>query len=96
MYINYSKLVSGCNKTLHIAWPLGLAAIIYCFFITGAVYISQLLNATTTLDNLDMVDNYNIGDEGMAIISEALEHNKSLTKLWVAGCHLSVKGIVCR
>ena len=33
-----------------------------------------------------------IGDEGMAVISEALQHNKSLTTLRVAGCGLSVKG----
>ena len=66
--------------------------------ITGAVYISQLLNVTTTLQCLYM--NYNdIGDEGMAIISEALciQHNKSLTTLEVGGCELSVKGtVVCK
>ena len=61
--------------------------------ITGAVYISQLLNVTTTLQCLAM--NYNdIGDEGMAMISEALQHNKSLTTLVleVIQCGLSVKG----
>ena len=35
-----------------------------------------------------------IGDEGMAIISEALQHNKSLTTLTVTQCGLSVKGTV--
>ena len=64
--------------------------------ITGAVYISQLLNVTATLQRLDM--NYNdIGDEGMAMISEALQHNKSLTILRVGHCGLSVKGtVVCK
>ena len=64
--------------------------------ITGAVYISQLLNVTSTLQCLDM--NYNdIGDEEMAMISEALQHNKSLTTLWVGECGLSVKGtVVCK
>ena len=61
--------------------------------ITGAVYISQLLNVTTTLQWL-LTSNNDIGDEGMAIISEALQHNKSLTELWVAQCGLSVKGTV--
>ena len=61
--------------------------------ITGAVYISQLLNVTPTLQCLDMRYN-NIGDEGMAIISEALQHNKSLTTLEAVRCGLSVKGIV--
>ena len=64
--------------------------------ITGAVYISQLLNVTHTLQELNMSDN-DIGDEGMAVISEALQHNKSLTTLEVGGCGLSVKGtVVCK
>ena len=63
--------------------------------ITGAVYISQLLNVTHTLQELHMSAN-DIGDEGMAVISEALQHNKSLTTLRVGGCGLSVKGtVVC-
>ena len=37
-----------------------------------------------------------IGDDGMAVISEALQSNKSLTKLNVYKCGLSVKGnVVC-
>ena len=64
--------------------------------ITGAVYISQLLNVTHTLQELHMSLNV-IGDEGMAVISEALQHNKSLTTLRVAECGLSVKGtVVCK
>ena len=61
--------------------------------ITGAVYISQLLNVTTTLQCLVMSRN-DIGDVEMAIISEALQHNKSLTELWVSRCGLSVKGSI--
>ena len=64
--------------------------------ITGAVYISQLLNVTHTLQVLDM-DSNDIGDDGMAVISEALQHNKSLTTLGVGQCGLSVKGtVVCK
>ena len=64
--------------------------------ITGAVYISQLLNVTHTLEDLDMSSN-DIGDEGIAVISEALQHNKSLTTLMVMQCGLSVKGtVVCK
>ena len=37
-----------------------------------------------------------IGDDEMAIISQALQNNKSLTKLYVSECGLSVKGnVVC-
>ena len=61
--------------------------------ITGAVYISQLLNVTHTLQELIMHSN-DIGDDGMAVISEALQHNKSLTTLNVLQCGLSVKGTV--
>ena len=63
---------------------------------TGAVYISQLLNVTHTLQELNMSFN-DIGDDGMAVISEALQHNKSLTTLVVRQCGLSVKGtVVCK
>ena len=44
---------------------------------------------------LDVHEN-DIGDDGMAVISEALQNNKSLTKLSVSECGLSVKGnVVC-
>ena len=70
--------------------------IVIVMIITGAVYISQLLNVTHTLQELDMNDN-DIGDDGMAVISEALQHNKSFTTLKVVECGLSVKGtVVCK
>ena len=69
--------------------------IVIVMIITGAVYISQLLNGTHALQELNISDN-NISDDGMAVISEALQHNKSLTTLEVVHCGLSVKGtVVC-
>ena len=69
--------------------------IVIVMIITGVVYVSQLLNITHTLQELNMRNN-NIGDDGMPVISEALQHNKSLTTLVVAKCGLSVKGtVVC-
>ena len=64
--------------------------------IVGAKYISQLLNVTHTLQEL--IIGYNdISDDGIAEISEALQHNKSLTKLSVYRCGLSTKGnVVCK
>ena len=59
----------------------------------GAKYISQLLNVTHTLQELNIGAN-NISDDGIAVISEALQHNKSFTNLWVYQCGLSAKGIV--
>ena len=67
--------------------------IVIVMIITGAVYISQLLKVTHTLQKLNMNIN-DIGDDGMAVISEALQHNKSLTTLLVLNCGLSVKGTV--
>ena len=70
--------------------------IVIVMIITGAVYISQLMNVTHTLKWLDMTRNY-IGDDGMAVISGALQHNKSLTALHITDCRLSVKGtVVCK
>ena len=64
--------------------------------IVGAKYISQLLNVTHTLQELDIGWN-DIGDDGMAVISEGLQHNKSLTTLRVDACGLSAKGnVVCK
>ena len=59
--------------------------------IVGAKYISQLLNVTHTLQELDIGQN-NIGDDGIAVISEALQHNKSVTTLRVQRCRLSAQG----
>ena len=64
--------------------------------IVGAKYISQLLNVTHTLQELNICEN-NIGDDGIAVISEALQHNKSVTILSVCKCGLSAKGtMVCK
>ena len=52
-----------------------------------------ITTGSATLRVLDVSYN-DIGDEGMAIISEALQHNKSLTELRVAQCGLSVKGSI--
>ena len=61
--------------------------------IVGAKYISQLLNVTHTLQVLSIGSN-DIDDDGIAVISEALQHNKSLTILRVQECGLSAKGNV--
>ena len=52
-----------------------------------------IITGSTTLRVLD-VSNNDISDYGIALISEALQHAKSLTTLSVAGCGLSVKGTV--
>ena len=54
-----------------------------------------IITGSATLRELNVSWN-DIGDDGMAVISEALQHNKSLTTLWVKCCGLSVKGtVVC-
>ena len=64
--------------------------------IVGAKYISQLLNVTHTLQELNIGGN-NIGDDGIVVISEALQHNKSVTILKIEQCGLSPKGtMVCK
>ena len=69
--------------------------IVIVMIITGAVYLSQLLNITHALQELS-INNNDISDDGMAVISEALQHKKSFTTLIVFGCGLSVKGtVVC-
>ena len=52
-----------------------------------------IITGSATLRVLNVSGN-DISDDGMAVISEALQHNKSLTILGVAECGLSVKGTV--
>ena len=52
-----------------------------------------IITGSATLRVLSVTYNY-IGDDWMAVISEALQHNKSLTILRVEWCGLSVKGTV--
>ena len=52
-----------------------------------------IITGIATLRVLDVSSN-DISDDGMAVISEALQHSKSLTTLWVGRCGLSVKGTV--
>ena len=59
----------------------------------GANYISQLLNGFHTLELLN-IGNNNIDNNGIAVISEALQNNKSFTTLYVHNCGLSAKGTV--
>ena len=59
------------------------------------VFYTSIIIDTATLRTLDVSKN-NIGDDGMAVISEALQNNKSLTTLNGYKCGLSVKGnVVC-
>ena len=54
-----------------------------------------IITGSATLRVLNVSDN-DIGDEVMAVISEILQQNKSLTTLEVTECALSVKGtVVC-
>ena len=54
-----------------------------------------IITGSATLRMLYVCRN-DIGDDWMAVISEVLQHNKSLTTLWIWQCGLSVKGtVVC-
>ena len=54
-----------------------------------------IITGSATLRMLD-VSNNDIGDDGMAIVSKILQHNKSLTTLKIRECGLTAKGtVVC-
>ena len=58
------------------------------------MYIVIIIDSAT-FRVLDVSSN-DIGDDGMTVISEALQNSKSLTKLDVCRCGLSVQGnVVC-
>ena len=60
---------------------------------TGASCLGELLKVNSSLQELDM--HYNdIGDDGISSVVDGLQYNKTLTKLNVEQCRLSVKGTV--
>jgi len=62
---------------------------------TGATAVSRLLVGNHALQVLNVGYN-NIGDEGISVITEQLQHITTLTELYVSGCGLSAKGtVVC-
>ena len=61
--------------------------------ITGAVVVSKLLMASYSLQNL-VVSFNNIGDDGISVMVEQLQHITTLTTLYVSKCGLLVKGNV--
>ena len=62
---------------------------------TGAIVVSKLLVENCTLQALYVSFN-DIGDDGISVIVEQLQHITTLTTLDVAHCGLSVKGsVVC-
>ena len=67
----------------------------YIIITTGATAVSKLLVGNCTLQSLDVCGN-GIGDDGISVIVEQLQHITTLTKLYVQECGLSVKGsVVC-
>ena len=69
--------------------------IVIVMITTGAIAVSKLLVRNCTLQVLDV--NYNnIGDDGISVIVEQLQHITTLTELHVWSCGLSVRGtVVC-
>ena len=50
-----------------------------------------MFTGSTTLRELDVSCN-NIGDNGISVITEGLQFNKTLQKLDVSICHFTAKG----
>ena len=61
---------------------------------TGASCLGELLKVNNSLqEQLNMGQNA-IGDDGMSSVADGLQYNKTLTRLEVEECGLSVKGTV--
>ena len=70
-----------------------LCVIVLVIVTIGASCLGELLKVNNSLQELDMGDNA-IGDDGMSSVADGLQYNKTLTKLSVRRCRLSVKGTV--
>ena len=58
---------------------------------TGVSCLGKLLKVNNSLQELMMYNNV-IGDDGMSSVADGLQHNNTLTKLYVTDCEFSVKG----
>ena len=58
------------------------------------VMSTVIITGSATLRELNVSGNPNNGDNWISVIAEGLQSNKTLTKLNVSGCDLSVKGTV--
>ena len=58
---------------------------------TGARCLGELLKVNHSLKKLDIRSN-TIGDEGISLVADGLQHNNKLIKLNVSACQLSSKG----
>ena len=61
---------------------------------TGASCLGELLTDNNSLQELAMEHNAAIGDDGMSSVADGLQYNKTLTKLDLRWCGLSMKGTV--
>ena len=57
------------------------------------MFVISVVITGTTLRELDVGYN-DIGDNGISVITERLLSNKTLTKLDISNCELSVKGTI--
>ena len=69
------------------------SVIVIVIVTTGASCLGELLKVNNSLQELNMADNA-IGDDGMSSVADGLQYNKTLIKLRVQWCGLSVKGTV--
>ena len=69
------------------------SVIVIVIVTTGANCLGELLKVNNLLQELDMRLNH-IGDDGMSSVADGLQYNKTLTKLNVRQCGLSVKGTI--
>ena len=64
---------------------------------TGASCVGELLKVNNSLQDLNMIVNRFIGDDGMSSVADGLQSNNTLIKLHVEFCGFSVRGtIVCK
>ena len=69
------------------------SVIVIVIVTTGASCLGEVLKVNNSLQELDMGVNA-IGDDGMSSVADGLQYNKTVTKLSVEQCGLSVKGTV--
>ena len=69
------------------------SVIVIVIVTTGASCLGELLKVNNSLQELYMWQNA-IGDDGISSVADGLQYNKTLIKLNVQRCGLSVKGTV--
>ena len=101
----YHYFLSQVYMSICFTWTCPFSTAISCFWMVNNTWLCRLFTITTgascvgrLLKNCSLqvlnVGRNSIGDDGISVMMNGLQHNKTLTELYVYKCGLSAKGTI--